>query len=574
MMKAILKQVNQTFSKYLDGILFTSLTCCLLILQFNFIITERVFPFLDIDESGYLARAVQLHKTLETGGFLPFLESSLNGPAFAPLLPTSASLLFSVVGENPTLAILINAILFSLIAILTFVLVKDVAGNLAGWFAGIVILAVPEFIDFSRAFNFAVPVAFFGLLAIVAERKSENFTKLNWSLIVGLSLSGMVLSRTMAIAFVPAFVLGALLSIRIKKPKNKLAIRNFWTAFALGMGTAGIWYVPNAYAVAGYLFSFAYGPQSAEYGTRPPIWNPMSWIQYGRDFIDGVIYWPLALIFLIIIAIKVTQRFVPKIGKIPATRRNFWQDELFLTGIFGSGALLALISTKNSGSGFSLVLVPLLVILIASALHKINSKLISGVAIALSLGLLVATYVAKDSKNLTSQAIVFENPIIGNYPVLDPRSEYARYFQSGNQADTTSTSGSSSAWASAIDETIRVIKKQGENCRVDFGFRHTVFNVNSLELASGIAFGANFPARMVNPQVESQTVPSFSTWLSDKNGPQCLVLTSRGKSGEFSPFVETENLEKALALAQFSEILQKELPDGRLVKFWLAAKHD
>ena len=147
MMKAILKQVNQTFSKYLDGILFTSLTCCLLILQFNFIITERVFPFLDIDESGYLARAVQLHKTLETGGFLPFLESSLNGPAFAPLLPTSASLLFSVVGENPTLAILINAILFSLIAILTFVLVKDVAGNLAGWFAGIVILAVPEFID-------------------------------------------------------------------------------------------------------------------------------------------------------------------------------------------------------------------------------------------------------------------------------------------------------------------------------------------------------------------------------------------------------------------------------------------
>jgi hypothetical protein len=98
--------------------------------------------------------------------------------------------------------------------------------------------------------------------------------------------------------------------------------------------------------------------------------------------------------------------------------------------------------------------------------------------------------------------------------------------------------------------------------------------VNSLELASGIAFGANFPARMVNPQVESQTVPSFSTWLSDKNGPQCLVLTSRGKSGEFSPFVETENLEKALALAQFSEILQKELPDGRLVKFWLAAKHD
>lgn len=552
---------------------FCSLAAAISSSQILYIIENRFFPFLDIDESGYLARAVQLSFTLKNAGFLEYVLSCFHGPSFAPLLPTLGSVILFL-GGAPNHPLIINAVVYGLLAISTFIFVQLKGTWASAWFSGIAILATPQIIDFSRSFNFALAVTFFGSLAILAMTLSRGFTNFPWSLIFGASLSLMCLSRTMALAFLPGFIIAALLTLGPKKHWDARSKRNIGISLGVGLGIGSIWYVPNLAGVASYLLPYAYGDQSSEYGNRPPIWNPQAWLNLAADIQNKVLFMPEFLLLAFIAIYFLISALKKKVIIFSSLAKSFLYTEFFGLLIVSFWIFVVLLTTKNAGSGFSLILVPLIVAMVARAISKLNKPGLNILSISLVVLLLAANLGFKQNFDLDGRVITIKLETIGDVVVMDPRGEFVRYYQAAYESGQKGKSslGDQAAWQDAVARTFSVIKDVGADCRTSFGFRHNLLNVNSLELYSGLTQESNFNARMINPQIEEQSKTFYVDWInsSDKNN-ECLVLTASGEAGEFSPAPQTKNLEAALIESNYDVYEVELLPDGRVVKFWTKA---
>ena len=82
-----------------------------------------------------------------------------------------------------------------------------ISGRAIGLLALLLVAALNEVQTYTTSFMFAIPTTLFFVSTIYCYSHSKNFTNQWWSSLLGLSLALMVLSRTMAIAFLPAFVL-------------------------------------------------------------------------------------------------------------------------------------------------------------------------------------------------------------------------------------------------------------------------------------------------------------------------------------------------------------------------------
>ena len=340
---------------------FIAISILISVLQIRYVNEFRHYPLLDIDESGYLQQGWSLANSLKGLNFVEFLSQLFYGRAYAPLVPLLSSFIFLFPGATIEMGIYVSAIMLGATAVVIFRIVTTLRGQTAGWIAGLFVLAVPKLIDFSRMFNFAISAVFFLSLVLLLLMETNLMKERNKSKLTGVAVGLFGLSRTMAIGIIPVIIFIVWLIAYKSRFANHETKQNFRRFVIAGLLTAGPWYLVNALGVAKYLLSFGYGSNSDEYGDRKPFFTLDAWSQFTLDFSNSVLLFGLTAVLIFGLMTALTISFGSLRRKTSFRQIISWN--LFPAVATFLWTVIALMSTKNAGSGFSLLLLPPLVII-------------------------------------------------------------------------------------------------------------------------------------------------------------------------------------------------------------------
>ena len=177
-----------------------------------------------------------------------------------------SSLAFALAVPNPVVgfAVIVG---FGLLAIVsTYYLAELIGGRRLAVVSGLLVAFSPIIVNYTRSYHFAIPATAIATFALLALAKSERFSRLNWALIFGVSIGLLPLTRTMAIAFVPALIAAGLVQVFAAEESRQRRLLAFSASLAFAALTAALWLVPNGASVFGYLLNFGYGARSAGHG--------------------------------------------------------------------------------------------------------------------------------------------------------------------------------------------------------------------------------------------------------------------------------------------------------------------
>lgn len=105
--------------------------------------------------------------------------------------------------------------------------------------------------------------------------------------------------------------------------------------------------------------------------------------------------------------------------------------------------------------------------------------------------------------------------------------------------------------------------------RTAFGFRHFIYNTNTVGLEQWVTQGMWTPFAAVDPVDTGDTVTGDVDWLSRGNADDaCLLLTSEGDKGYISPLVNQATMTEAARQVGFEPIDNWALPDGQKIVLW------
>ena len=227
--------------------------------------THRHLGAYDPDEAGYLADAFRYHRALVTGGpGALFTEIRYSGTA--PLVPLLSALLLIVGPADPRMALMIQPVLLTLLCLATAGIARRVVTPRRAVVAGLVPLALPVTVLASQSYWFGLAAATFAAAAVWSLLESSAGRN-RWIWAYGAAVGCMVLSRTMALAFVPGMLVGTGWVVRSDPGARRRAL----AAFGLAAVIAGPWYLAQREVIFSYLTSYGYGP-ARSCSEQPPRW--------------------------------------------------------------------------------------------------------------------------------------------------------------------------------------------------------------------------------------------------------------------------------------------------------------
>lgn len=306
---------------------------------------RRIGAF-DADEATYLATALRSHQALGSSGVGGPI-SEVGSSATGPLLPLLSVLPLELGPADPRTAILVQPVLL----VVAVVAVAGIALRLvrpgAAVLTGLCFASLPTTILASQSYWFGMPVAAFGAASTWALLASERGRARSvwW---VGPLLGAMLLSRTMAIAFLPGALLAGLVHVR-GEPVGRRRLVGSW---AVGALVALPWYWAQRSAIFGYLFDFGFTERAEDFGGGSlPV--RVLLVPAGSMLNVGVV---IGLAALLAGAIEVAAHR----GHVAVALRRWAQrpERAALLCVVVPG-YLALMSTKNQGGWFDLVLIAL-----------------------------------------------------------------------------------------------------------------------------------------------------------------------------------------------------------------------
>lgn len=306
---------------------------------------HRMPGLLDVDESGYLSSAWRFRAALGEGG-LPALVDEVAGTGTAPLVPLGSAALLAVGPDEVWSAMAVQPGLLVLAASSVAALATRLVPARTAVMAAAAFCTFPSVILATQSYWYGLAVAAFMGLSLWSLLASDRCRgRAIWWLVP--LLAAMVLSRTMALGFVPA-VVGAGVVLAWGDRRGLLRLAGATVGAAL---VAAPWYLATFEATLGYLVSAGYGRDAGQFGTESPVLQVVA-IPAELALDSGV----GAAVALAVAALLVIRR---SRGEGPGPARRAWRspERRALLVAIGLGAL-ALMSTPNRGGWFSL---PLLV---------------------------------------------------------------------------------------------------------------------------------------------------------------------------------------------------------------------
>jgi 4-amino-4-deoxy-L-arabinose transferase-like glycosyltransferase len=322
------------------------------------------------DESLYMAFSLENTHALRSQGLWSLFSTVVERPTHAPLVPLTTVPIHLLAGSGIDSSRLTGPVYFVLLVLATYALAKRVLSPAWAVVPALVLATAPVVTDWTREYHFAVPAAALFTAAIWAMLRSEGLDRRVWVVAAGILLGLTVLARTMTIAYLPGFALAAGAQVLARGEERKRRWLMLAASLALAAAVAAVWYAPNLASVGHYLGGAGYGAESARYGGGHPITTLAFWAQDpGRIAAD--LYLPLSLVLAVAVVLAAAFAWQRRGRNVPVRLRAWARTPAFALLLIVAEGYLALVSSSNVGSAFSLPWLPVLVILCVLAVTSI-----------------------------------------------------------------------------------------------------------------------------------------------------------------------------------------------------------
>jgi 4-amino-4-deoxy-L-arabinose transferase-like glycosyltransferase len=539
---------------------------------------------LDIDEAGYLGIALNDYSAFVRGGLIGWL-SALEAPGIqAPLTTAVASLIFVLAGPHVIAGFFVPLSAALGCIVLTYFLGKSVSCPRVGLLASILVASCPVILNFSRSFQFSMSATFIMTLCLFAIVKSERFQNAGWTTVFGLSLGFLPLARTMTIAFVPGVAMAAFLYV-IGEPSRRLqSLLMLAGALLLAGVTTATWLAPHVKDVFEYLYKFGYGAQAAEYGAEQSKFGPDAWL----GMLDGLTNEVFLPHFLVILLGGLAMCVIALRDSLKSSNADFFHKVIRSPTIpiiiVVMETLLALTSTRNSGSAFFAPIIPALMVAAVWAGLRVSHcrwYRLTLTVFVISVGV-VASAPLLDLHTPVSPPWTADVPILGRVIVTDGRGTLQRYegeVVGGAGCDACSKLASvtepmdqalQQEWFNVSKRTADMINhRSGANAVVAWGFRHRLYNVNTVNLQELLSKGIPFWGRQIEPTVTGESLEGYLWWMTREVMDACVLLTSDTiVDGDFLPAVNRAFMHEAAEEVGLVQEQHLSTPDGQTVTLW------
>jgi 4-amino-4-deoxy-L-arabinose transferase-like glycosyltransferase len=543
------------------------------------IANRRGYP-LDIDEAGYISIALVDHAALSTGGLHGFWHAIQVQTPNAPLVPALTALVYTVhTGILASFAVTLGFLVLLVMAV--YGIAAELAGPRVGALAALVTATSPGALGFSTLYVFALPAAALLACAVYALVKSDGLSRTPWALAMGVSLGLMLLARTVTVAFLPAVLLAVVVAVA-SRGREGLGRRAANTAVVV-LGTvavAALWYARNLAQVSDYLTSFGYGGQSAQYGSDEPLLSLARWSRTAHKAGFESLHLPLflaltaglcALAVIVVIGVR-------RSGDRRAALGRLLRSRALSLAIVVAGGYVALTSSRNGGLGFSLPLVPIVIVLGLLALRELP-RLRRPLAFVLAAIAALNLAAASDAFDFVSKRRDVDVPVLGVVPVTDGEPAVVGAVRQQVPGPPLHFVSRERAWRDVEHELAGFLiayadgHPPGNGPVVAFGTRNRLVNTNTVGLAALLWFRRQVPFAQLTTDQGGDTPAAYARYLSEpEHGQPNLLITASSAEGDFEPHVTQAKAEQAARSLGFRVVHTVRLPDGRILRVWWLAR--
>lgn len=549
------------------------------------VVTQRLGQPLDIDESSSVRISLVDYRGLQNGGIVGWWHQVVGQPVQAPLAPALASILDSVTGLRILNAFFVSVLAYGVLLMATLGLTRKwpmMGRGVALFFVAF----CPVLLTYSRGFDFAELAAACLASALYFGHRSRGFTRTLPSLGWGACLALMLLSRTMTVAFLPGLLLAALVPV---------VARRSWSGFirivgglAVGAAVAASWYAPNFGSVYSYLTSAGYGPEAALYGPARSLFSVGDWYQFLLTNVNVYLYAGEA-VFLVVGWLACVGVVIQKCAPLRSLRIKLrslsgqfraWSasDPLVLScAIVAVTGMVALMSSRNEGSGF---IAPLVVPLVIVASWGVTRSLrplrawwrpravftMAGAAVvtALTLGSAALTFLPMSVEAVTS--VPFPN---GDHLTLwDSAQGTLRRYEDSAGVPFSNGKGWMAASAFADNEIWGKSAAAGHPPVAVLVFNDYMINVNTVSLDSAIHHRGELQLALMYPLPGYKGTAKYLNQIKWIDSIVTVVATITGGADEFQPAVPVSVGLDYVSSLHFKQFARYWLPDGEWLVLW------
>jgi 4-amino-4-deoxy-L-arabinose transferase-like glycosyltransferase len=525
------------------------------------------------DESGYMQFSLSNFDALHDQGVWTFAKTVGGRGTFGPLLPFVTSLAYPVFGRSVFGGLLVLPAFYAALVAASFGLARRFVSASWAVVAALAVGTMPAVTDYTRLFHFALPATACMTAALWALVRSDALRRARWAAAFGFFVALTLLSRTMAVAFVPGFALAAGAQFLVRTP-DRIRLRNLALAVGTAALVAGPWYLVNARSVYDLYVGSGYGEGATPYGRHYPI---ASWGYWTKELRLDLSYTllplgaALLLCFGLALASFVLRRHRNRTGQ-PSTRWSPRAADVLALAIVVVEGYVVLTSSRNEGTAFALPWLPAVVVLAVTAAASVPARTLRT---ALGGALVLVSLVAVLSKSgfVPPLATVrdISIPGLGRVGVTDGRGIIQREVQ-GDGYDigpvTHPLPAMHREWLplahDVVGSALRRAGQRGEPLNLTLGLDDRIFGNSRLILAAQLWFHRYLSVDYLRAS-EGGTVASYRRQLLTPQPENALVTGQPPPSGSS---VDRAKVEAAARSLGFVRVKSFAMPDGRTIWLW------
>ncbi|MDE2240224.1 MAG: glycosyltransferase family 39 protein [Rhodospirillales bacterium] len=531
---------------------------------------------LDIDEAGYIGFAVADYQSLAHGGILAFIRTVEAPSIQAPLTTLLAGLAFAFTGVHILSAFGVVVLAGAGCVAAAFFLARAFGMGRLSLAPALLVASCPLILNFSRDFQFSIPTTFVVTASLACLANSQRMTRPGWSVLYGVFLGLMPLSRTMTLAFIPALLAGTLVYV-YAEGLTRWRWKTLWLTVSslTALLVALSWLGPNGKYVFHYLTSYGYGSHAAEYDHGELGIGLLSLI-FTFKMLGEYVCLPqfLFIVVAFVMGVFLLIRVSAKNGLIYAGAALLRTPAIPAVA-FISGVVLALSSTANKGNGFIAPAVPAMLVLACMLLQRAcltsfsRALYITAVALVAAFGVVPASGLSE-----LTQPIRVTLPVFGNFKLTSPAAHVRNYVMNDQSPKANEIWPMPTAKSQQYVNSFKAAAEYLHGNSAAIGFRGLLFNVNEIILYQEMQDIPRSPALFqIDPVAVAATRAGVSSWLT--KGPLasvCYLVLSNDVAHQFPPAIPSSVVEEGAQDAKFnSSDTTWTLPDGEIFTVWQRA---
>jgi len=324
------------------------------------------------DEAHFISMSIRLNDKMRRDPAAAYNYFVNGSPNQAPFTSLGASFLYYIFPRSVQTALDFNVICLAVLLVSVYFI--GARKSLAtGVLAAVTVACLIPVLQYMRLSRTELPLAAWVALAILCIQSSERFKWFLPTLAAGAVCGVAALTNPIAMVFLLAPALYALVRGLAESKLEPLRIVNFVIGLAVAFGIAQVWYLPNQEEIQKFLLGYGFGPQGEAFRQGHP------WFTLYPRLILGDIGWGFLVVAAVAIILALLSRVSAQKKNAP-TRKPL---DVWLIVVWVAAAYIFLNLTRDQQTRFLLPLLPGAAILLGALIASIRWKAAVAVTAAL-----------------------------------------------------------------------------------------------------------------------------------------------------------------------------------------------